>query len=183
MNALGTILFIILPVFAAGITFIIILKFKILDFLNYPLDLRLYFRGKRVFGENKIIRGPLVMSFFTSFYGWLINLSLGNPFNLSNKYVLINFFLIGLLFSLGELPNSFLKRQLDIPPGELSKKKNKRILFKLVDTFDSLFFCGLGYIIIFRFPVFSVFISILIGGILHLFTDKLMVKISLKKNA
>lgn len=175
MNLLETILFIILPVLLAGVTFIFILKLKILDFISFPLDLGLHFRGKRIFGRNKTLRGPLVMSFFTTIYGWIVNYLFNNPLNFDVRKIITIFFLIGLSYSLGELPNSFIKRQLDIPPGKTSKN-----IFIIIDTFDSLFVCGIIYVLLFKLPLTIVLSAILIGGFLHLATDKLMVALKLK---
>src|SRR3990170_6584151 len=123
------------------------------------------------------------MGLGASLYGLLLNMLLKNSLNLSEKEVVVNFFLIGLLYSLGELPNSFLKRQLGVPPGELPKNSKYKVLFKVSDIFDSLIFCGIGYAILFQFPVSLIVLSVLIGGILHIVTDKLMVSLSLKKKA
>lgn len=175
MNFLTTIAYMILPIFFAGTTFIIILKANMLDFLSYPIDLGLKFRGKRVFGKNKTLRGPLVMSFFTTIYGWIINYLFNNPLNLDTREIITIFFLIGISYSLGELPNSFVKRQLNIPPGKTSKN-----IFIIIDTFDSLFACGIIYFLLFKLPLTIVLSALLIGGFLHLATDKLMVVLKLK---
>ena len=44
----------------------------------------------------------------------------------------------GLGFMLGELPNSFVKRQLGIEPGEAPDGMGARIVFFAVDRFDSV---------------------------------------------
>ena len=180
LTPLVTILFMILPVLSAGITFIFILKIKLVDFLSFPLDFKFHFRRKRLFGKNKTLKGPLVMSLCAAFYGWLLNASFGNPLRLSEKEVAVNFFLIGLFYSIGELPNSFFKRQLGIPPGKPPSNITLKIIFRTIDTFDSLIFCGVGYILFFQLPFLLVVLSVLIGGILHLSTDQFMTALSLK---
>jgi hypothetical protein len=175
-------LFIILPVFFSGITFIFFLKLLV-GKLNFPLDLGLKFRGKRLFGNNKTIKGPIFMSFFTMIYGFLVfNLLKDNlKLNYPCPQVLINFLLVGLSYSLGELPNSFLKRQLGILPGENHSNVRLNCVFYGLDLFDSLILIGIAYVLLFRVEIILVIVSILVGGILHFATDKLMIKLSLKK--
>ncbi len=179
---------IILPVFLSGITFIAFLKFLGKDKLSYPLDLTFKYRGKRIFGKNKTIRGPIIMAFFTGLYGFLLTHIFKlfkldfNP-HLSRVSIFSYYSLVGLLYSLGELPNSFIKRQLDIPPGEVSGKRIARGLFGILDTTDSLIACGIVYYYLFKFPLTIILKAIIIGSFIHLLTDQLMVKLSLKRKS
>jgi hypothetical protein len=58
------------------------------------------------------------------------------PLSLS-QYALLGLW-AGTGFMAGELPNSFVKRQLDIPPGSAAKGRCARILFGVVDRIDSI---------------------------------------------
>jgi hypothetical protein len=74
--------------------------------LARPIDGGARVRGRRLFGENKTYRGPVVVAIGTG----LGYLALGRfPFTVG--------LLVGAAAMLAELPNSFLKRQLDIAPG------------------------------------------------------------------
>lgn len=174
--------FMILPIFVSGLTFIILLKLNVMKKLAYPLDAGLKWHGKRLLGRNKTVRGLIVMGFCTMIYGfglyylWQDELHL--PFD--DLQVVVLFLLVGLAYSLGELPNSFIKRRLSIPAGGDVQNGLGRYLFRFFDTFDSLFACGLVYILIWRFPMESVLAAISLGGGLHLFTDKLMQLLGLK---
>jgi CDP-2,3-bis-(O-geranylgeranyl)-sn-glycerol synthase len=46
--------------------------------------------------------------------------------------------LAGLGFMLGELPNSFIKRQMGILPGEAAKGLIQKVIFLITDRVDSL---------------------------------------------
>ena len=108
-----------------------------------PLDAGLTFRGRRLFGANKTVKGlvGMVPAAAVSFVvlaaaapasAGLWSLSLGGYAALGA--------VAGFGFMAGELPNSFVKRQLDIPPGMSAAAPPAAILQFLVDRLDS----GLG---------------------------------------
>jgi hypothetical protein len=90
-----------------------------------PLDGGLMFRGRRLFGANKTLRGLMVMVPATGAAFVLVARWMGGDAPESvglwplspPQYGLVGAW-AGLGFMLGELPNSFVKRQLDIAPGE-----------------------------------------------------------------
>jgi CDP-2,3-bis-(O-geranylgeranyl)-sn-glycerol synthase len=106
------------PVFAAKVTW-----FKKFD---YPLDFHKTYRGKRIFGDHKTIRG-----FLAGFIGALLMLWIQVFwFNSSEwirndiayiDYTTINIWLWAFVFNFGVLGGdaikSFFKRQLNHPPG------------------------------------------------------------------
>lgn len=173
--------FLILPILMSGLTFIIFLKYN-RGKLNAPLDFGLKWKGKRLFGENKTIKGPIFMGIFVMIFGFFIYTLLKNNINikLSNAQILTYFLLIGLTYSIGELPNSFIKRQLSIPSGKSHSNKIIKFILKLTDTFDSLITVGIAYALLFNLRINTILIAILIGGFLHLTTDQLMIKLNLK---
>lgn len=173
---------IIVPILLAGLSFIAFLKLVGEDRISYPLDCRLTYHGKRIFGKNKTIKGPVVMALLTGIYGWLLIyiLRLEVALGLTAINIFIYYSCVGLAYSIGELPNSFIKRQLSIPPGGISKKTIERHFFNVLDTFDSLIACGIIYSMLFKFSAIIILISILIGGYLHLLTDQLMIVLKLK---
>jgi hypothetical protein len=180
---LQLILFLILPTFLAGVSFILFLKWNKKRFLNQPLDFHIKINGQRLFGENKTIQGPVCMSLFTMIFGFIVYeiMKSSLPFHLAFNQILIFYFLIGAAYSLGELPNSFLKRMLSIPPGKSYPKGILTIVFKILDTFDSLLAIAICYILFFKIDIKTVLITLLIGGLIHLFTDQLMRSLGLKK--
>jgi CDP-2,3-bis-(O-geranylgeranyl)-sn-glycerol synthase len=102
-------------------------------------------RGHRIFGDNKMWRGLVVMPLASSFAFaifaanrdelpvwlqaglWLLPIA---------DYALLGFS-CGLAFMLAELPNSFLKRQMDITPGGVSQIRELAVCCLLFDRFDS----------------------------------------------
>ena len=107
-----------------------------------PLDLGRTLRGRRLFGANKTLRGFVVMVPATAVAFAL--LAAGAPpsailWDLSTPAYAALGALAGLGFMLGELPNSFVKRQLDIPPGSSLRGSAAALQFA-IDRVDS----GLG---------------------------------------
>lgn len=174
---------IIFPVFLSGITLIILLKLFGKNKFDYPLDFGLKFKNKRLFGKNKTIKGPIVMTVFTGLYGLSIIKIFKIEFSpdLSSLVIFYYYSLVGLSYSLGELPNSFIKRQLSIPPGDSSRKRIEKSIFRILDMTDSLIGCGIIYYCLFKHPLKVVLETILLGGFIHLLTDQLMIYLRLKK--
>ena len=101
-------------------------KLPVLRDFNQPVDAGLTFRGKRILGSHKTIRG-FVFGTFMAIIGVYIQLFLYMyvPFfhsDASINYNEINPFILGFLLGFGALAGdavkSFFKRQLSIPPGK-----------------------------------------------------------------
>lgn len=114
--------------------------------LAVPLDGGLTFRGRRVFGDNKTFRGFVVMVPAVGAAFLVLALLLAaspagpssGPWPLSpGQYGLLGL-CAGFGFMLGELPNSFLKRQLGIPPGGAPADSRGRAICFLLDRLDSI---------------------------------------------
>lgn len=111
-----------------------------------PIDGGRCWRGRRLFGDHKTWKGFLVMTPATAlaFLGLALAIGAANPespgfvWPLSNLEYLALGAWAGLGFMLGELPNSFLKRQLGIQPGESSKSVAGRWFGAFVDQIDSV---------------------------------------------
>ena len=110
-----------------------------------PLDLGKTWRGRRIFGENKTVRGLIVMLPASTGAFLLLGLAASYEPQLDvqlwsldpPRYALLGL-LAGLGFMAGELPNSFLKRQLDIRPGETPRQWPARIACFALDRVDSI---------------------------------------------
>ena len=119
-----------------------------------PLDGGRTFRGRRLFGENKTWKGFVVMVPATTLaFAFLGALAGALPTVGARLWPLTPLQYAGvgaftaLGFMLGELPNSFIKRQLDIAPGGAPASAGARWLGFIVDRLDSvvggLFFLSL----------------------------------------
>ncbi len=135
------------PVIAAGLLHIALIKGGVLAALaRIPLDGARTFRGRRLLGDNKSLRGALLMPVAT--IGCTLAMaSLAEHFEWVRDLGLVDFHqvspvlwgaLLGVGYVVGELPNSFIKRQLDIPAGG-SAAGAKGAFFWFLDQVDSLF--------------------------------------------
>lgn len=168
--------FYILPILLSGILFIIFLKKNWLNFLNKPIDF-----NTNIFGKNKTFRGLLLMPLFCFFFTLLLTILINGKNEIYIMDNLFKSFLLGLFYSVGELPNSFIKRRLDIPPGGVSKKINQKLIFLILDNIDSIVSCCLCLLIVYHIdPIFLPGIFVLASA-LHLSTDILLLKIKVKQ--
>jgi CDP-diglyceride synthetase len=110
------------------------------------LDGGLTFQGRRLLGDHKTVRGFVVMVPATGAMFVLLALLLktSSPAMADRIWQLSvgQYFLLGLGaglgFMLGELPNSFLKRRLKIPPGGVPGNATAKVAFFLLDRVDSI---------------------------------------------
>jgi hypothetical protein len=114
-------LWIFLPVIGAPLLHVWVLRGDLLRGLKRPLDGGLTLRGRRLLGNNKTWRGALLMcagvllaTLVLSLWPWWWDRL---PDDIRDAGPLLYGCLLGLGVVVGELPNSFLKRQLDIAPG------------------------------------------------------------------
>lgn len=120
------VLWFFLPAGIANVAPIFAAKLPFLRTFSFPLDFYATFRGKRILGDHKTVRGLLsgiligILTVYLQIY-----LYEQVPFVrsfVSIDYSSINPVLFGLLSSVGALGGdalkSFFKRQLEIPPGK-----------------------------------------------------------------
>jgi CDP-2,3-bis-(O-geranylgeranyl)-sn-glycerol synthase len=111
--------------------------------LRIPLDGRRTLRGKRIFGDNKTLRGFVVLVPAVGAAFWLLSTFLpagwrASLWSLSPAgYGLLGCW-VGFGFMAAELPNSFCKRQLGIAPGEAPASRWARPVCFLIDRLDSI---------------------------------------------
>ncbi len=82
------------------------------------------------------------------------------------KYGFLAGIMLGFGMTLGELPNSFMKRQLDIPPG-MKKKGLAGLAFFFLDQVDLAVGIWLLMFIFIKPSIFLVLFSFLITMVLH----------------
>jgi len=144
-DPLGNAAFLVFAIALAGIGHVLWLRIPLSQRLSQPIDAGLSWRGRRLFGENKMLRGFIVMPFATALsFGVLASLHDEMPTWLAaglwnrglSEYVLLGFG-CGLAFMLAELPNSFIKRQLGVPPGAKASTPVLRWVLSVTDRLDS----------------------------------------------
>jgi len=179
------ILYLILPLLVAGAVHAPVIKKNLLRGLARPLDFGRSFRGTRVFGDNKTWRGVLLMS--TVAVGVVLGQSLLYPYEPFRSLSIVDYsetswialgLALGLSYSLSELPNSFCKRRLGIPPGGVSRRRATAQY--VVDQADSAIggtlalavFIGLGWDLALVFAL---------GFLLHVAMDQLFFLFAVKR--
>lgn len=147
--------------------------------------------GKRIFGDNKTWIGFFGMIVFAAFsqiiWGLLCKTGLGK-WNYIYEYhentIIFNFFigtLFGLAYMLCELPNSFVKRRLNIPDGKTVTGVIGKCFF-IIDQTDSLFGVGLVLAFLYPMPVWQYFLYILLGAFTHLSVNFILYKVKIRRN-
>lgn len=124
-------LFFLLPAAFANMAPIFVKKIR---FLNYPIDFGYKFNSRRIFGENKTWRGfvsAISLSLFIIFVQKLLYqfdvVKIISIIDYDSTNILVLGLLFGLGAMLGDLVESFIKRQIDILPGR------KLIIFDQLD--------------------------------------------------
>lgn len=109
----------VMPIFAS--------HWKFLHGFDYPMDFGRTFRGKRIFGAHKTLRGLIVGIIFATFVLWLQQLAVLHFSFIAHitdqvDYAKLPVILLGPLFALGALlgdaVESFFKRRVGIKPGD-----------------------------------------------------------------
>jgi hypothetical protein len=184
---------IILIFIFVGIIQVYWLRSELFKKYRWPLDCGLKFRSRRIWGENKTVGGILILwplTFISLILGLLLlNLINFSPvLNTNNSVILItDYLLIGFVISsgyiCGELINSFIKRQLGIPAGQLIKNRNLQTFQIIFDQVDSVIFSLISFSMIVKINLTFTLIIITIGPLVHMLFNVLLHKIGLKAEA
>jgi CDP-diglyceride synthetase len=195
MSTLPQLFFLVAILVCAGAINMAFVKAPLLSGLSRPIDggVRLG-DGKRMFGDNKTWKGFIGMIVITAIClaiaGWLAanfpaiqRLSL-IPFEEFVFPFNVWFFgaLWGLAYVLAELPNSFLKRRIDIPPGE-NASGVKGLLFLVLDQADSVIACVIVLPLMASITWPDAVTLIILGSIVHYLTNLGLFAVRLKKQA
>ena len=163
-------LWIFLPVVGAPLLHVWVLRGDLLRGLKRPLDGGLRFRGRRLFGDNKTWRGALLMcsgvllaTVVLSLWPWWWDRL---PEDIRDAGPVLYGFLLGLGVVVGELPNSFLKRQLDIAPGSQRSSWSGRAI-TLLDQGDLVIGIWIALLPIWTMPVWLAAIAFAAISAIH----------------
>lgn len=185
----------LLPVILSGVMNMVWCKIGICDFLKKPVDFGKNFSdGRRIFGDNKTFKGFIGMIVFGIVFSVLWGLvSENNGFLTTHNYFYRNYdnslmynisvgALIGFFYAFFELPNSFIKRRLDITPGKNDIKGFKKVFFIFLDQADSIFGCVLVVCIFCPLPLWYYFVYVIVGAMTHIVINMLLYFCHLRKN-
>lgn len=168
-------LWLALGLFIAGVIEAFLWKTSFFQLLNQPIQ-------TDWFGANKKWRGlvslPLAMLISVYLLHFVeINFSFLPKGAVSfSDFNLLEFgLLVGFIFNLSELPNSFIKRRLDIPPGDESSK-----VFYLIDHMDSTYGVLILWYLYFHFPLHLIVTGIIVTPLLFIGATELRKKLGLK---
>lgn len=164
-----------------------------IGFLNRPIDnKKTFFDGRRIFGDNKTWKGFVGYVVFNMLamvlFGVIFNMLGINSYSFFyQSYPNTPLFnlgvgaLVGLAYGLFELPNSFLKRRLNIEPGK-SAKGWKKYFFIFLDQADSIF--GICLVVCAFYPMSFGFylLYVLVGSVTHIIINMLLYFMGLRKN-
>lgn len=188
LNAITCALYVILAFVAAGFVQTFWLRSELSKRFLAPIDGGRVFRQRRIFGDNKTWRGfiaivPAVALAFVAFrvmFAILPGNLLDGLWPLSIVQYAAVGCLVGVGFMLGELPNSFVKRQFDIPPGELPIHPFARLFGFLVDRFDSIIGGMLLLACVVPVPAATCLYILLLGPVIHLAFNVLLYRLGVK---
>lgn len=181
-------IWLILPVVMAGLGHVLLLKTRLLQPLALPVDGGRQWKGRPLLGPNKTWRGVLVMTVLT---GWLTSLQAATERRMHLREVGVgrNYRLrpwpagsiVGLAYCLAELPNSFLKRRLGVPPGGRSERAAH--LQYLVDQLDSVIGCLLALRMVYRPQRGEMMPAFVLGSLAHIAVDQLLYRLGVKRRS
>lgn len=178
-------IYLLVPAYFANMAPPIAKRLGILKILNKPVDNNKKFRNKPIFGKNKTYRG-FVTGIFAAIIGIVIQkflfnansdifrtLSIGIDYN-NITTILILGILMGFGALMGDLIESFFKRQMDIKPG-----------FRFI-PWDQIDHTIGAYIFIFpvayTFLSWQLFISsLIVGFLLHIIVNHISYYIGVRK--
>jgi len=193
LRVIGMMYVTLVPTILAGVMVMLWCKLPILKAIAKPIDFgKNFIDGKRLFGDNKTWKGMLGYILFNTLFSVLwgfacqtgalhdLNFFYQNHENTLPFNLLIGV-LLGLGYSLFELPNSFLKRRLDITPGKTVKGFWK-VFFIFLDQADSVF--GVALVVWFFYPlgILLYLLYVLVGAATHLFMNMMLYFMHLRKN-
>lgn len=168
------ILFLGSPLLLAAIAQGLCIKYDWLSRLRRPIDFGRTYKGKRIFGDHKTWMGLTINVLFCSL-GAFIQAWLQGKGTLPQWLFLLDYkshaltvgILIGFGMTVGELPNSFLKRRFEIPPGK-SREGPLGIAFFIYDQVDLTIGIWVFLFFLVRPSLWLVLWSLLLTLALHL---------------
>ena len=174
-----------MPIIISGILNMLFTKTNLYKNYRYPIDRNKCLKdGRRIFGDNKTYIGFISMIIISIviqlIYSLVLNLlnfeSYSELYNIYENRFLYNLllgFLFGFIYMLLELPNSFIKRRIDIKPGE-TKKSLIGYIFLIIDQIDSLIGVMFVIYIVSNISFAKYLAYVLLGGITHLIINVIL---------
>lgn len=179
------VVWVFLPLLGAFLAHAPVLRFGLFPGIARPIDGGATFRGRRIFGDNKTWRGAIVMTSGVVAAACLLAQAPAYwsrlPEGIQHAGPLVFGLLLGLGAVVGELPNSFLKRQLDIGAGE-QERSPVGIALVILDQGDFVLGAWLLLAPIRRMPVRGALLAFAVVVAVHMVINLLGYAIGARKS-
>jgi hypothetical protein len=150
-----------------------------------PLDGGRTFRGRRILGDNKTTRGFVVIVPATALamagFGLLAQRTGLAVWRLSSAGLLGLGAVAALGLMLGELPNSFVKRQLNVSPGSPPEHRVGRVVAAVADRLDSVVGALLGAALVAEVSWKTALACLVVGPPIHGLFSALLCVLGVKR--
>lgn len=194
MKTILTMYITMMPVILAGISNMVVVKRKWFKKRAKPIDNgKMLKDNKRIFGNNKTWLGfftMIICSIITHIVWGLICKVFAGMQSMNQLYlyyentVLYNAIvgaIMGVAYMIFELPNSFIKRRLDIPDGK-TERGFKGKLFFVIDQLDSMFGVILVLAVASKISLLQYINYVLLGGLTHICVNLVLYKLRIRRN-
>jgi hypothetical protein len=168
--------FILITFILSGVVHVLWLSHPLSERFSAPVDGGRTFRDRRIFGDNKKMRGFMIMPpaaaltfyLFAQMRSALPDWYAEGLWSMSDGRFALLGLIAGCCFMLGELPNSFIKRQFGIESGQAAEQPLCRIIAAVADRLDSIIGTLIGISLFVPLPLMSCVYVVLLGPGLHL---------------
>lgn len=181
------------PLLLGGILNMVFTKTKLYKKLAKPIDCGKCCRdGRRIFGDNKTTIGFVSMVVFCILSQLLSGLlcsqlkieQYNDLFSANNNTFLFNLWfgaLTGFIYMFCELPNSFIKRRINIPPGR-TVGGIKGFLFFIMDQIDSLLGVMALLCVVAQLGFGHYWQYVFVGALTHIFVNIILFSLKIRRN-
>lgn len=195
MSPISGILLLLLPLLLGGVCNMMFVKTAQFRTLAVPIDRGKTTRdGKRLLGENKTWKGFFGMVVFTALWMacfefaalWSQTIAANSLLKFPEEPIpttgLVYGMLLGLAYVIFELPNSYVKRRLNILPGT-NADGMKGKFFLMLDQIDSAIGCALVLPLMYDAYMLDLVLFILFGAVIHYLANLMLFLVGLKSQA
>ena len=174
-DPVGCAVVILVAMTSAGIAHALWMRSRWSAWLSRPIDGGIVWRGRRLLGDNKTVRGlvmlPLAAGAAFALLGFAraslpAGMAAGLWVGSSGELFALGAW-AGFCFMAGELPNSFYKRRRGVAPGTVPAAGGERLLCLVLDRVDSTAAMLLGLALVAPLPWQSAALVFVFGPLVH----------------